>query len=466
MNYRRKSITFRITLLFAAVATAVLLLLGLLIGHAVEQHFIEQDMELLTGKTHLAAHLLEQIRSPTDLSALPQQLENSLVGHYGLAVLVLDADGRQLFATPNAAFPERLLSAAALGTKPQAWLQDGQPWRGIVTRLAAGSRELSPMRVAVAVDISHHEHFMASFRQTLWLFVAVAAVLEGFLGWISVRRGLAPLRAMRQGAAGVTASRLDYRLTIDAVPVELAELAETLNAMLARLEESFQRLKDFSSDLAHEMRTPISNLMTETQVALSRARNPDEYRDVLASNAEEYERLARMIGDMLFLAQADNDMILLNRELVDLAVQIGELFDFFDALAEEKNLHLALTGSGQVSGDKLMLRRALANLISNAIRHTPSGGDIRVRIERGEAGTLLSIENNGEPIPPEHLSRIFDRFYRADPSRHRSGEGAGLGLAITKSIVLAHGGSMAVTSSEQATVFTICLPLDSASVAA
>lgn len=465
MNYRRKSITFRITLLFAAVATAVLLLLGLLIGHAVEQHFIEQDMELLTGKTHLAAHLLEQIRSPTDLSALPQQLENSLVGHHGLAVLVLDADGRQLFATPNAAFPDRLLKAADLGTKPQAWLQDGHPWRGIVTRLAAGSRELSPMRVAVAVDISHHEHFMASFRQTLWLFVAVAAVLEGFLGWISVRRGLAPLRAMRQGAAGVTANHLDYRLTIDAVPVELAELAETLNAMLARLEESFQRLKDFSSDLAHEMRTPISNLMTETQVALSRARSPDEYRDVLASNAEEYERLARMIGDMLFLAQADNDMILLNRESVDLAVQIGELFDFFDALAEEKNLHLALTGSGQVSGDKLMLRRALANLLSNAIRHTPSGGDIRVRIERGEAGTVLSVENNGEPIPPEHLSRIFDRFYRADPSRHRSGEGAGLGLAITKSIILAHGGSIAATSSDQATAFTIRLPGDSGSVA-
>jgi two-component system heavy metal sensor histidine kinase CusS len=457
MSRRRKSITFRITLLFAAVATAVLLLLGLLIGNSVEQHFIEQDMESLSGKTQMAAHLLEQIRSPADLGALPRQLDNSLVGHHGLAVLVLDADGRQLFASPHASFPDSLLNAADSGRKPQAWLQDGQPWRGIVTRLETGSREMSPMRVAVAVDISHHEHFMASFRQTLWLFVALAAVLEGFLGWISVRRGLAPLRAMRQEAAGVTASHLDYRLSVDAVPVELAELAETLNAMLARLEESFQRLKDFSSDLAHEMRTPISNLMTETQVALSRTRKPDEYRDVLASNAEEYERLARMIGDMLFLAQADNGMILLNREPVDLAVQIGELFDFFDALAEEKNLHLALTGSGQVSGDKLMLRRALANLISNAIRHTRSGGKIRVRIESGETGTTLSIENSGEPIPTEHLSRIFDRFYRADPSRHRNGEGAGLGLAISRSIILAHGGEIDVRSGAAGVCFTIRL---------
>jgi two-component system heavy metal sensor histidine kinase CusS len=127
------------------------------------------------------------------------------------------------------------------------------------------------------------------------------------LGCGKARTG--PSASHPSGAAGVTASRLDYRLAVDSVPVELAELAETLNAMLARLEDSFRRLKDFSSDLAHELRTPISNLMTETQVALTKARSADEYRDVLASNAEEYERLARMIGDMLFLAQADNGLI-------------------------------------------------------------------------------------------------------------------------------------------------------------
>jgi two-component system heavy metal sensor histidine kinase CusS len=285
---------------------------------------------------------------------------------------------------------------------------------------------------------------MQSFRQTLWLFVAIAAILVGLLGWVVVRRGLAPLQAMRRDAASVTANRLDTRLSLDAVPVELAELAETLNEMLARLENSFQRLKDFSSDLAHELRTPISNLMTQTQVALTRARSPDEYREVLASNAEEYDRLARMIADMLFLAQADNGLVVPNREPVDLALQVQELFDFFDALAEEKRLQLVLTGSGQVSGDKLMLRRALANLLSNAIRHTPAGGTIRVGIQSGGEGTRLSVENSGEPIPPDQMSRIFDRFYRADPSRHRSDEGAGLGLAITRSIVCAHGGEIDV----------------------
>ncbi|MDP1735552.1 MAG: heavy metal sensor histidine kinase [Sulfuritalea sp.] len=441
---RRASITARLTLLFAAVATAVLLALGLLIGNEVEQHFVEQDLEVLSGKTQLAANLLEHVRSSADFNALPGQLEKSLVGHHGLAVVVMDSAGKRVFATANAAFPRAMLEPAGAGSKPRSWTQDGQPWRGIVALLPTGNPEWSPMLVAVAVDISHHEHFMESFRLTLWLFVAVAAVLVGFLGWVVVRRGLAPLQAMRAGAAKVTASRLDTRLSLDAVPVELAELAETLNEMLARLEDSFQRLKDFSSDLAHELRTPISNLMTETQVALTRARSADEYREVLASNAEEYERLARMIGDMLFLAQADHGLVVPRREPVDLALQVRELFDFFDALAEEIGLRLTLTGSGQVSGDKLMLRRALANLISNAIRHTPANGSIRVDIEACSEGTKLSVENSGEPIPPEQLSRIFDRFYRGDSSRHGGGEGAGLGLAITRSIVRAHGGEIAV----------------------
>lgn len=452
---RSTSITARLTLLFAAVSTAVLLALGLLIGNTVERHFVEQDMEVLSGKTDLAAHLLEQVRSPADFSSLPGQLDNSLVGHHDLAVVVMDGDGRRVFATPNAAFPDVLLKPAGASAKPRSWTQDGQPWRGIATLLPTGNRELSPMLVAVAVDISHHEHFMESFRLTLWLFVAIAAILAGFLGWVVVRRGLAPLQAMRRDAASVTANRLDTRLSLDAVPVELAELAETLNEMLARLEDSFQRLKDFSSDLAHELRTPISNLMTQTQVALTRARSPDEYREVLASNAEEYERLARMIGDMLFLAQADHGLVVPQREPVDLALQVRELFDFFDALAEEKGLQLTLTGSGQVSGDKLMLRRALANLISNAIRHTPTNGSIRVGIEACNEGTKLSVENSGEPIPQEQMSRIFDRFYRGDPSRHGGGEGAGLGLAITRSIIRAHGGEISVRSGGEGVCFEL-----------
>jgi two-component system heavy metal sensor histidine kinase CusS len=464
MNMRGQSITLRLTLLFTTVSTVVLLALGLLIGNAVERHFVEQDMDLMTGKLHLAGHLLEKVQTPAALDTLPAQLDAALIGHHELAIVVRSAAGQILFATADAGFPQALLTHAAVRSPPQprVWQEQRpsgtQPWRGISALLPTAIPGWPPVLVAVAVDITHHEHFMASFRRTLWLFVAIAAALAGLLGWAAVRRGLAPLQAIRQGAAGVTASRLDYRLAVDSVPLELAELAQTLNDMLARLEDSFRRLKDFSSDLAHELRTPISNLMTETQVALTRARSPEEYREVLASNTEEYERLARTVGDMLFLAQADNGLVVPNREPVELANEVRELFDFFDALAEEKSLRLSLTGSAQVSGDKLMLRRALANLISNAIRHTPASGSIRVHIETTDGETTLAVENSGVPIPPEHLSRIFDRFYRADPSRHRSHEGAGLGLAITRSIVQAHGGEISAHSRTAGVCFTVRLP--------
>ncbi len=455
----RRSITFRITLVFALITTAVLLGLGLLIGQAVEQHFVEQDMDQLQGKTHQVAHLVAQVRAPADLVTLSGLFDEALIGHHGVALALLDAQGAVLFSTPHLPFPPHLLQPERAVAQPQSWTDDGVPWRGISTALPWGVKDAAPLHLAVAVDISHHAHFMASFRWQLWLYVVLAAMLVGLLGWLAVRRGLAPLQAMRQGAAAVTASRLDTRLDLATVPVELVELASTLNDMLARLQDSFQRLQDFASDLAHELRTPISNLMTETQVALSQARSPDAYRDILASNIEEFERLARMLSDMLFLAKADNGLMVPNRESVDLGAQVQELLEYFEALAEDKGLQVTLVGSAAVDGDKLMVRRALAHLLANAIRHTPRGGQIEVAIQaNGGAGTLVRVCNSGEAIAPEHLPRLFDRFYRADPSRHRSSEGAGLGLAITKSIVTAHGGQISVASGPTGTCFEIRLP--------
>jgi two-component system, OmpR family, heavy metal sensor histidine kinase CusS len=314
--------------------------------------------------------------------------------------------------------------------------------------------------VAVGMDMAPHEKFMASFEKALWLVVVFAAILSGLLAWVAVRRELAPVRTIRQRAAEITASHLDHRLAVDAVPVEFEDLVRTLNAMLARLEESFQRLSDFSSDLAHELRTPVTNMRTQTQVILSKPRTAEAYREVLYSNEEEFERLSRMISDMLFLAKSDHGLMSPFKETVDLAAEVRDLVSFFEAMADRKNIRLSIDGEGHVLGDRMLVRRAISNVLSNAIRHTPEHGKVSVLI--GPAATdgelLLSIENTGEPISSVHIPRLFDRFYRADASRQESSEGTGLGLAITKSIIDLHGGTIGVQSGNGVTRFEIRLP--------
>jgi two-component system, OmpR family, heavy metal sensor histidine kinase CusS len=229
--------------------------------------------------------------------------------------------------------------------------------------------------------------------------------------------------------------------------------------MLARLEDAFRRLSDFSSDLAHELRTPISNLMTQTQVALSQPRDAATYLEVLGSNAEEFERLARTISDMLFLAKADHGLMLPSRENIVIEQEIGLLFDFYEALAAERGIDLELSGSGQLDGDRLMLRRALSNLLSNALRHAPDGSGVAVRIERSASEVVVTVENQGETIAEAHLPHLFERFYRADGARvYHPAEGAGLGLPIARAIATAHHGSVSVESSEGITRFSLRFP--------
>ncbi len=461
----RISLTARLTLLFATSSGVVLLALGWLIGDSIERHFEELDREALQAKLMLAHHAIARITTQEALERLPSQLSNAATGHHDLIMHIVGPDGQVLLSPANNAFSGNWLpnGVAVDDARLLLWSSGGHQYRGLVAAVSTGIPGAPPLQVAVAMDIAHHQIFMSALMQTLWLFVVCAAAVTGVSGWLAASRGLAPLKAMRARAELVTAQKLDQRLPTDAVPPELAELANTLNEMLARLEEAFRRLSDFSSDIAHELRTPVSNLMTQTQVSLSRPRDAEDYRAILESNAEEFERLGRMISDMLFLAKADNALgssrLLVSSEPVDLAHEVGELFGFYEALAEEKSIRLILHGAARAQGDRLMLRRAISNLVSNALRYTPPGGCMEVHLAQQNAVALLTVENPGPDIPPEHLARLFERFYRADPSRnHIGGEGTGLGLAITQAIVLAHKGQISATSANGRTCFTLHLP--------
>lgn len=459
MRLHGKSLTTRLTMLFAAVSTSVLLALGLLIGSLVERHFEDMDLDLLEGKLALLQHAVVSVRTEGDLAGLPGYLKNALIGERGLAVGIWSAAGAPLYLSGEDSFPAASVPPEGKPATARMWTgPDGQRYRGIYGQVSSGVAHEAPVRVALATSLAHHDHFMHAFQVAMWSVVGVAALLSGFLGWVVARRGLAPLRRIARRASDITASKLDQRLETAEIPVELAEVAGTLNAMLARLKESFDRLSGFSSDIAHELRTPLSNLLTQTQVMLSRERSVAEYQDVLASNAEELERLSRTIADMLFLAKADNNLLTPTRETVDLAVEVAGLLAFYEALADEKRLEVSLWGHAEIAGDRLMLRRAVGNLLSNAIRHTPPEGRIAIFLDASEQAVGIRVENTGEDIPPEHLPRLFDRFYRADPSRHQFGEGAGLGLAIVRSIALAHGGAVGASSQGGVSAFSISLP--------
>lgn len=455
------SLTARLALLFALMTASLLVVVGVVMGRAVEAHFGELDAHELAGKLALVGNLLQRANSPSARAALPQRLDEAFVGHDGVALLLREGDGAVFHAIRPQSFGARLLHGARLEGTPATWAQDGRYYVGREAsfRVVGPDGEPREVRALVALDVSHHAHFLDEVRMRLWIGISFAALIAALLGWGVAHKGLAPLRQVAATARRLSAERLGERLSDDAAPVEVRELVEALNGMLDRLESAFARLSDFSADLAHELRTPISNLMTQTEVALSRVRTADEYRDVLASNLEEYERIARMVGDMLFLAKAEKGRLPRDGEPVVLADEARALAEFYEALADERGLRIIVAGEATVIGDRLMLRRALANLLSNALRHAAPESAIEIRISADGDESTLAVTNRGETLPPDQAERIFERFHRAGANRQRRGEGAGLGLAIVRSIVETHGGVIAVASRDGVTTFTIRLPV-------
>ncbi len=456
---RRFSLTTRLTALYTGVSAALLLGMTGITAVAVDQHFEQLDHDTLHDKIHLVQDIIAKANSPADLQ---WRLDDALQNHPDLFVRVDHTADRVVYSSARFHFPEAIVNATAGTTVPvfSTWQDDSREYRALSATAPSQPALGGELRVWAAVDTLHHAHFIHSLQTALWLYAALAACLSGMLGWWAARMGLAPLRAMKARAQAVTAHKLDQRMPAEAVPVEMADLALSLNEMLERLQRDFQRLSEFSSDLAHELRTPISNLLTQTQVALAQPRDAAAYRDILASNAEEFQRLARMVSDMLLLAKAEHGLLLPSAEDIALADEVRALFDFYEALAEEKSIQLELSGDVQVTGDRLMLRRAISNLLSNALRHTPQRGRVTVSLARMSDSVSLQLANTGSEISPDLLPRLFDRFFRADKSRaHPETEGAGLGLAITRAIVQAHGGTVSVASAEGWTRFTLSFPL-------
>jgi two-component system, OmpR family, heavy metal sensor histidine kinase CusS len=249
---------------------------------------------------------------------------------------------------------------------------------------------------------------------------------------------------MRRALERVQPAHLSERIEPMRWPLELRPLAASFDDMLRRLEESFTRLSQFSADLAHELRTPIGNMLGEAQVALTRERSSEEYRSVIESTAAECERLSGIIDNLLFLARAESAEQQTERLLFNGRAALEKIAAFYQASAEERHISITCSGEAEIFADPILFNRAIGNLVDNALRFTPDGGSIRIAIRDLRSGAEISVSDTGSGIAPEHLPHVFHRFYRADPSR--SSAGTGLGLALVKSIVDLHGGSATIES--------------------
>ena len=445
MSLLPRSLSLRLALAFALVATLLLGAIGFYLYRSLEHEITWRDDQALLGRLERMQALLEDSASVEALRQRPQLYENML-GNRDSLLWLLDAQGRALIEInpPRLAIPPLPASAQAL-------LQDVGPAR-LAWRELPGDAGLT---LVAGRLLGEREQMLAAYRLRLWAALGVGALLASLLGWAISRRALRPVRRLTEQALSIDVQNLHRRLEGTRMPAELEPLRVALNQMLARLEQGFVRLSRFSEDLAHEMRTPLSNLMGQTQHHLHRPRSEEEYRTLLVSSQEEYERLARMIDNMLFLARAEQPATVINRRTLALPELVEQLCEYFEGVAEDRGIHLCNETEGTLIVDAELARRALANLIANALRYAAPNSTVRI-VSRTEGNwRCVSVINQGEPIAEEHWPRLFDRFYRCDPSRAEPGDSGGLGLAIVRSIMQLHGGEVAVHSDTQTTEFTL-----------
>lgn len=446
----RWPMTTRLTLYYTLSVFVLLAAASALLYWGLRRNLLEQDENFLTYKVQVLTVLLEH--RPLERSAVDQEvLEEAEISGQSPApffLRVLDDKGSLVDETPGmgAMVPVSAFQSA------QVSASRGYRWRSnqltfLLVSVAVPTAEARGWHIQAALNVTAHERLLAGYRRDLGAVLASGLLVAALLGaWIT-RRGLRPLAEITRATERVGVEHLDYRIQTGRWPEELASLASAFDRMLERLQQSFERLSQFSADLAHELRTPINNLMGEAQVTLSRTRTPSEYARVLQSALEEYSRLARMIDSMLFLAQADQARLGLKRVSLHARAEFQAVVDFYQALADEQRVELVCEGDATILADPLLLRRALSNLLSNAMKYTAPGGRITLRAAEAQEGTaVLTVSDTGTGIPAEHLPKLGDRFYRVDPSRANSPEGAGLGLAIVKSIIALHGGKLRIDS--------------------
>lgn len=446
------SIQIRLSVLYTLSAFGMLLLATVFLQWVLASNLEKEDNQFLAGKVQILRTLLRD--HPNDAAALRQEMqwEEGTARSTQYYARVQDASGLTLLETPGmsrqiwASFPPVFPASGDTETTAEWRSPEGRSYR-LMAAWATVAFVGNPHTLQVALDVSHDDALIADYRRKMGLVLLGGIIFSAAAGLMTTRKGLRPLNEITAAAGRVTATQLDERIGLTPWPKELTALAAAFDAMLDRLHESFMRLSQFSADMAHELRTPVNNLMGEAGVALAKPRTPEEYRQVLESSLEECGRLSRMIDGLLFLARAESAQAQIQPICLDAFQELEAVREFYEAEAEEQGVELVCRGEAQVKADLMLFRRAVSNLVSNALRYTPPGGRIALMARQSEGQCAeVTITDTGYGIEPHHYL----------PGRY---QGTGLGLAIVKSIVEMHGGTVTLESQPGAgTTVTLKFP--------
>ena len=440
---KTRSIAFQLILLFT-VAAALLLACGLGVFYSiVVRHAYAEDNAVLADKMFaLSADFRENG---------PEVFSEEVMAHGGQRapywIRILDSQGHPVADTPEMVrliptqiFPVARESVEAIRTRTD-YRSEGKLFSLVSFTEHFGGTTYT---LQVAQDRSTDEQVERNFALLFVVVLFGGVVASALIAIVVTRRGLRPLRKMTESLRRIGPDQLKERIGSAGWPHELQPLAIAFDQMLKRLDDSFTRLSQFSADLAHELRTPIANMLGEAQVALTRQRTAAEYRETIESAVAECERLSRIVDNLLFVARVDAAREPITGKQFDARLAVEKIAAFYQTAADDRHVTITCNGDGQIYADPDLFERAVGNLLDNALRFTPEHGSIRVELVRQNGDFEVAVSDNGCGIASEHLPRVFDRFYRAESSR--GSDGAGLGLALVKSIADLHGGSVTIES--------------------
>lgn len=446
------SLSVRLTLLYTLAAALILAVIASVVYWDVANKLNSRGDSFLFDEIAMLKAMLREPDSEKELreEIIREQANLKFVKHY---VRILDHAGRTLLENPGM---ERIIPVAVFPAPAADYVaQQRVTWRidnDHLYQLTSVRAEITGFGgkgavLQFAMDVTSREVFLVQFRRKLTLILLLGIGFSALAGVVVARRGLLPLSRMTRTVQNITVHRLNERIAPERWPKDLSAFALAFDSMLDRLEDSFEGLYHYTGNLAHELRTPINNLMVEADIALSRTRTPEEYQKVIGSNMEEYVRLSHIVDSLLFLARTDSAQSGVSLAQIDVAREIGDVAEFYSPVALDEEVRLTCSGGAALLGDPVLFRRAVSNLLSNALKYTPAGGEIVVSARQGEHSEVeVEVSDSGCGIEEEDLPRIFDRFYRVASTRQKDPHGSGLGLSIVKAIMELHGGRVEIAS--------------------